>query len=257
MGLLDNIIAAESGGDANARNPRSSAGGLGQFIDSTWLNMMAKYRPDITGSRSDLLALKSDPNLSKEMVANYAAENENTLKSAGLEASPGNIYLAHFAGPHGAVKVLQSSPDAPVSAILGEAVARANPFLNGMSAADLKAWADKKVGGSGEAQSRPPTRLFVSKQAPAATPTQPMANPNAAIPFAPPMGQLQVQQSQSQQQPDIGALLAEIAAQNNPAMKPPDILKNRDGPDRLAKLSRIAQLKAAFPMRPFFFGARA
>ena len=73
MSLIDSIIGAESGGNADARNPNSSASGLGQFLDATWLSMMAKHRPDIQGSRDELLALKNDPTLSRAMTEAYAA----------------------------------------------------------------------------------------------------------------------------------------------------------------------------------------
>lgn len=150
MALVDSIIGAESGGNADARNPNSSAGGLGQFIDATWLAMLAKHRPDLQGSPDQLLALKSDPQLSREMTAAYAADNGKILIGAGYEASPGNTYLAHFAGPQGAVKVLSADPNAPVSSILGEAAVKANPFLQGMTAADLQAWAARKMGGASQ-----------------------------------------------------------------------------------------------------------
>ena len=150
MALVDSIIGAESGGNADARNPNSSAGGLGQFIDATWLAMLAKHRPDIQGSRDELLALKNDPTLSRAMTEAYAADNGKILTGAGFEASPGNTYLAHFAGPQGAVKVLSADPNAPVSAILGEAAVKANPFLQGMTAADLQAWAARKMGGASQ-----------------------------------------------------------------------------------------------------------
>lgn len=150
MALVDSIIGAESGGNADARNPNSSAGGLGQFIDATWLAMLAKHRPDLQGSPDQLLALKSDPQLSREMTEAYAADNGKILTGAGYEASPGNTYLAHFAGPQGAVKVLSADPNAPVSSILGEAAVKANPFLQGMTAADLQAWAARKMGGASQ-----------------------------------------------------------------------------------------------------------
>ena len=146
MALVDSIIGAESGGNADARNPNSSAGGLGQFIDATWLAMLAKHRPDLQGSPDQLLALKSDPQLSREMTEAYAADNGKILTGAGYEASPGNTYLAHFAGPQGAVKVLSADPNASVSDILGAAAVKANPFLQGMTAADLQAWAARKMG---------------------------------------------------------------------------------------------------------------
>lgn len=150
MALVDSIIGAESGGNADARNPNSSASGLGQFLDATWVSMLAKHRPDIQGSRDELLALKNDPTLSRAMTEAYAADNGKILTGAGFEASPGNTYLAHFAGPQGAVKVLSADPNAPVSAILGEAAVKANPFLQGMTAADLQAWAARKMGGASQ-----------------------------------------------------------------------------------------------------------
>lgn len=145
--LIDKIISVESGGNAKARNPNSSAVGAGQFLESTWLNELARHRPDITGSREELLALRNNPALSKEMTAAYASDNAGVLTKAGLPATDGTLYLSHFAGPQGALGILRADPNAPVSGILAPAAVKANPFLNGMTAADLRAWADRKVGG--------------------------------------------------------------------------------------------------------------
>jgi hypothetical protein len=147
---VDRIIQAESGGDAYAKNPRSSATGAGQFIDSTWLATISKYRPDLVEgkSKSEILALRTDPALSRAMTEAYSAENSGVLSGAGFEASPGNTYLAHFAGPQGAVKILGADPTTPASAIMGEAAVKANPFLANMTAGDLVAWANKKMGGA-------------------------------------------------------------------------------------------------------------
>jgi hypothetical protein len=43
--LVDRIIGIESEGDANAKNKKSSATGLGQFLNETWLDMIRAYRP--------------------------------------------------------------------------------------------------------------------------------------------------------------------------------------------------------------------
>lgn len=149
MSLVDQIISAESGGNPNARNPHSSAGGAGQFIDSTFLSMIRKHRPDLAEGKSDadILSLKFDPVISRDMTAAYAADNAGILSRAGLPVTPGSTYLAHFAGPQGAVGILNADPSLPVSAILTPAAVKANPFLQGMTAADLRAWADRKVGG--------------------------------------------------------------------------------------------------------------
>lgn len=151
MSLIDRIISVESGGDANAKNTRSTATGAGQFIEGTWLDMLAKHRPDITGSRDELLALRSNKDLSKEMTDAYAAQNAGILNGAGLPVTPGTTYLAHFAGPKGAVGLLNADPNTPAGAIMGAAAVKANPFLANMTARDVAAWADRKMGGASAA----------------------------------------------------------------------------------------------------------
>jgi hypothetical protein len=187
MALVDSIIGAESGGDPNARNPTSSAGGLGQFIDSTWLSVLRKHRPDLADGKSDsdLLALKFDPDLSKEMTAAYAADNAGILQNAGAAVTPGTTYLAHFAGPQGAVGILNADPATPVSSILAPAAVKANPFLQGMTAADLRAWADRKVGVPAQ-QTAAPLSLAPGRQAsPAAVPPAQSSQQQQAAPAQP------------------------------------------------------------------------
>lgn len=169
MSVTDRIIGVESGGNPNARNPRSSAAGLGQFIDSTWLSMIRKNKPELAGrSDAELIALKSDPNLSREMTSAYANENSGLLRASGFEPTPGNVYLSHFAGPAGAKSLLSASPDAPVEAVLGQQAVAANPFLAGKTARDVVAWAEQKMGGAGPSSAPPPA------------PTAPTAGPTPA-----------------------------------------------------------------------------
>lgn len=80
--------------------------------------MLAKYRPDLAGSPETLLALRYDPVLSTQMIGALVAENADILAKAGHEATPGNIYLAHFAGRSGAVTVLNADPSTAVRSIL-------------------------------------------------------------------------------------------------------------------------------------------
>jgi hypothetical protein len=162
MGVTDRIISVESGGNPNASNPNSTAKGAGQFIEETWLAMLAKHRPDITGSRADLLALRTNADLSKEMTDAYAADNAGILRGAGLPVTPGTTYLAHFAGPKGAVGLLNADPSTPAGAIMGRAAVEANPFLAQMTARDVAAWADRKMGGEG-----PPMSMAGPRPAPA------------------------------------------------------------------------------------------
>lgn len=229
MGLVDSIIGAESGGDPNARNPSSSASGLGQFIDSTWLDTLKNARPDLAQGKSDaeLLALKTDPQLSRQMTEAYAAQNGAILSKAGHPVTPGTTYLAHFAGPQGAVSVLSADPSQPVSSVLTPAAVKANPFLQNMTVGDLRSWADRKMGG---AQPQP-----ASPAAPANAP-QPL---NLIPQQAPPIF---AQQPQQQAQPDQGgSLFGQMPAQ---AQAPPIFVPPRRSPD-------LSKLQAAFAQPTF------
>src|SRR5512141_2748893 len=156
MGVGDSIRMAESGGDNYARNPLSSAYGPDQFLAGTWLDTLKASRPDLAQGKSDaeLLALRSDPVLSGQVRDAYAASNQAVLSKAGLPVDAGTTYLAHFAGPGGAVKLLQADPSTPAGAILGPDVVKANPFLARMTAGDVAAWASRKMGG-GNATAQP------------------------------------------------------------------------------------------------------
>lgn len=230
MGLIDSIIGVESGGNPNATNPRSSASGLGQFIDSTWLSTIRSARPDLAQGKSDseLLALKTDPQLSREMTQAYADQNQALLTKAGVPVTPGNTYLAHFAGPGGAVKVLQADPTAPVGTILGDAAVKANPFLQGMTVGDLRAWADRKMGGNAPA--------------PQPAPASPAA-PSTGLLNAPPSGGLlqppAFPAAQAGLQPQQAQPQAEQPFQPASIEAPPIFFPQRKAPD-------LSKLKAAF-----------
>lgn len=190
MSLADRIMGVESGGDPYAKNPNSSATGAGQFVAGTWLDTLARHRPDLQGSRAELLALRNDPSLSKEMTAAYAADNAAVLSKAGVEPTPGNTYLAHFAGPQGAVSVLKADPGAPVASILGRQAVEANPFLQKMTAGDLQNWATHKIMGRPSqapvvpAQATPPQPANPSP-VPQQTAPAPAAQPQQAVPEQP------------------------------------------------------------------------
>jgi len=50
--VVERIMFVESNGDPNMRHDRTSATGLGQFLDETWLDMIRAYRPDVLRGRS-------------------------------------------------------------------------------------------------------------------------------------------------------------------------------------------------------------
>ncbi|NHF73848.1 peptidoglycan DD-metalloendopeptidase family protein [Paracoccus xiamenensis] len=148
--LIGRIIQVESAGNARARNPLSTASGLGQFIESTWLRMIRSYRPDLLASmsRAEVLELRFNPDLSREMVRRLAQENEAYLRARGHDITAGRLYLAHFLGPAGADQALRADPANSVGAVMGAAVVSANPFLRSYSIADLRNWAERKMSGT-------------------------------------------------------------------------------------------------------------
>lgn len=146
--LTDRIVHVESGGSARAKNPLSSATGAGQFISKTWIRMMNTYRPELarTLSTADLLALRYDATISREMVRNLAREGEAYLRARGHQITAGRLYLCHFLGMEGAHQVLAAPGSAQLSAVLGSAVIQANPFLTGKTASYVVDWAERKMG---------------------------------------------------------------------------------------------------------------
>lgn len=143
----------ESRLDPEAKNRRSSAMGLYQFTAGTWIEMVKKHGGDhgldhyadaITrGSdgrwaikdkdlKKEILELRRDPRLSALMAAEYAKDNEQVLEARlGRKASNHDLYLAHFLGAGGALKVLkgrdQADTDQQPMELAG--AARANPEI--------------------------------------------------------------------------------------------------------------------------------
>lgn len=127
------VRGVESGGSDIAKNPRSSATGRYQFTRATWEGLGGDWsRRYEAGEQERLFARLTD-------------RNEETLRSFNIPLTAGNYYLAHFAGAGGAVKLHRAAPDASVRSVLGDAVVRANPFLESMTAADAIAWASRKM----------------------------------------------------------------------------------------------------------------
>jgi hypothetical protein len=157
--LVERIISVESNGDPNAKNSRSSALGLGQFLDETWLDLMRAYRPDLARGRSarETLDLRQEPKLAREIIVRFVEQNAAMLRQRGLPVTAGTIYLAHFAGVAGAVAILSAPDNSDAALVIANAdstgrtkrarLIKANPFLEHFTVADLKAWADRKMRG--------------------------------------------------------------------------------------------------------------
>jgi hypothetical protein len=155
--VVEQIIGVESDGDANAKNKRSSATGLGQFLEETWLEMIRAHRPDLTKGRSpaEILELRRDAKIAREITARFTERNAEILRKQGLPVTPGTLYLAHFAGGAGAVAILSAMETADAALVMATADAtgrttrekliQANPFLERFTVADLRNWARRKM----------------------------------------------------------------------------------------------------------------
>lgn len=147
---LFNQARVESSLDPDARARTSSATGLYQFIDQTWLATVNKHGaahglgwaaeairqgPDgrhyisDPATRRAVLDLRRQPEAAAAMAAEFASDNRAHLECRlGRPAEPVDLYLAHFLGAGGAAQFLRAhdaNPDAPAARLL-PAAARAN-----------------------------------------------------------------------------------------------------------------------------------
>ena len=144
--LLVQTARRESALNPNARAGTSSAQGLFQFIDSTWLDMVRRHG-DAHGlggyaqalqsgscdaaTRRDILALRSDPELSACMAGELARENAASLQSRlGRAPNAGELYAAHVMGAEGAARLIEAAREgAPNAAAIFPREAAANRGL--------------------------------------------------------------------------------------------------------------------------------
>ena len=137
----------ESAMNPNARAPTSSASGLFQFIEQTWLGTVkahgAKHgygqyadliyrgsdgRWRVEGSaRNVVLDLRFDPQAASTMAGELTAQNAAYLRGrTGREPGAGDLYAAHFLGPAGAAQLMEAMdrrPGSSAAAIFPEAAA--------------------------------------------------------------------------------------------------------------------------------------
>ncbi len=143
--LIDKA-GTESSFNPNAKASTSSASGLYQFIESTWLDMVdkhgAKYglsdqaaaitrtkdgKPMVASkaARQDILELRKDPKVAALMAAEFAKDNKQTLeKNLGRSVGETELYLSHFLGATGAtrfLKAMERNPSASAASLLPEA----------------------------------------------------------------------------------------------------------------------------------------
>jgi len=140
----------ESSLKPNAQSNTSSAGGLFQFVDQTWLGLVkthgakyglgslaqvisvapdGRYHADNDADRGMILSLKKDPRISALMAGEYARSAQGAMEAdLGRQVCNGELYAAHFLGADGACKLIRASQASPAAsaAQLFPAAANAN-----------------------------------------------------------------------------------------------------------------------------------
>jgi hypothetical protein len=164
--FLDRLMSAESGGRAHAKNPRSTALGPFQFIKSTFLDITRRHFPaDIAGlSEEQVLARRTDYDLSRRAAAVFCKDSARYLKERGLEPTFAHLRLAYLLGPADAARVMQAQQQTPVVGLLSPAVIKANPFMRHMQAGELMAKSERDM--SRDSSALPGTARAVSLSAP-------------------------------------------------------------------------------------------
>ena len=111
-GYLEATARLESSLDPNAKNPRSPAAGLFQFMPAT----AAQYG----------LEDPYDPIASIDAAGRFTRDNMEYLRTQlGREPQIQDLYIAHQQGMGGAVKILQN-PDADLAQLVGRQEAELN-----------------------------------------------------------------------------------------------------------------------------------
>jgi hypothetical protein len=146
--FLDRLMRAESDGQDEAANPRSTALGPFQFIKSTFIEVVRRHFASEVAALDDeaVLVLRTNRAFARRAASAFCKDNIAFMVEQGLSPTFGHLRLSFLVGPAAAVRLLQAAPTTPVSEILGNAAITANPFMKSMSAADLIARTSQDVG---------------------------------------------------------------------------------------------------------------
>ncbi|MEO1656267.1 MAG: transglycosylase SLT domain-containing protein [Pseudomonadota bacterium] len=147
--LMLGVAKRESSLRPDAQASTSSASGLFQFIDQTWLGAVKEHgealglgdvAADITrgengfevadpARRKEILDLRFKPSVAAGVAGKTLAAAQDRLSAAlGRQATGSEVYMAHFLGERGAVRMLEAGDNA-VAASVDPRAAKANQPL--------------------------------------------------------------------------------------------------------------------------------
>lgn len=122
--FISKMEAVESGGNADAANPNSSATGLHQFTASTWKSTVAEMGKDYT------LADRKDPIKSREVVRFFTQKNANAAEAdLGRKPTEVDLYMYHFLGKGAAGDFLKAPRDADATDYVSTKAALSNKTI--------------------------------------------------------------------------------------------------------------------------------
>ena len=153
FGCLMKTAGRESSYNPRAQASSSSAAGLFQFVEQTWLSTLkqhgakygyarysdlitkgsdGRYHVDGGEARRAVMDLRLDPHASSLMAGELTSDHAAYLKGrVGRTPTAGELYAAHFLGPQGSAKLIeamQTRPGAAASSLFPDA-ARANKAI--------------------------------------------------------------------------------------------------------------------------------
>ena len=134
---LLNTAMRESGLNVQAKSKASSAAGLFQFVEQTWLGLVKQYgshyglgayasaiqesgdgRYSVASAdtKSAILSLRQNPEVAALMAGESAKQTKQSLECAlGRQVCDGELYAAHFLGPNAARRLIQLNDSDPNS----------------------------------------------------------------------------------------------------------------------------------------------
>jgi len=135
FGFLVRTAQRESGFNAGAKAGTSSAAGLFQFVEQTWLAMLkrhgsehgygrytnmiqegpdGRFRVDDPEMRRAVMDLRYDAHASSMMAGSLATDHAAYLRGRiGRDPTGGELYAAHFLGPQGSARLVEAVQGAP------------------------------------------------------------------------------------------------------------------------------------------------
>ncbi|MDR3507788.1 MAG: transglycosylase SLT domain-containing protein [Caulobacteraceae bacterium] len=148
FGFLLGAAKRESGYNPGAKAGTSSAAGLFQFVEQTWMSTLKKhgakygyaryadliqqgadgrYHIDGSEARKAVMDLRFDPHAASLMAGELTSDHAAYLRGrVGRDPTAGELYAAHFLGPQGSAKLIEAvnaNPNTPAAALFPDAAA--------------------------------------------------------------------------------------------------------------------------------------